>query len=133
MLTVDAIVFSCKDKDRQIALIRRKNDPYAGCWGLPGGFVDMNETLDAAAARELQEETGLTHIALTQLYTFGDLGRDPRGRSISVAYYGLIPIPVPLLAADDASEAAWFPILGLPELAFDHDKIICCALKTLQG
>lgn len=133
MVTVDAVVFSGQDRDRQVALIRRKNNPFAGSWALPGGFLDMEETLDAAAARELEEETGLAGILLTQFYTFGDPGRDPRGRSISVAFYGFIPLPTPLRAADDAAEAAWFPVSDLPPVAFDHDKIIFIAQQVFQG
>ncbi|NLV45500.1 MAG: NUDIX hydrolase [Candidatus Hydrogenedentes bacterium] len=133
MVTVDAVVFSGRDRNRQVALIRRKNNPFAGSWALPGGFLDMEETLDAAAARELEEETGLAGIPLKQFYTFGDPGRDPRGRSISVAFYGFIPLPAPLGAADDAAEAAWFPVSDLPPVAFDHDKIIFIAQQVFQG
>jgi 8-oxo-dGTP diphosphatase len=133
MVTVDAVVFSGRDRNRQVALIRRKNNPFAGSWALPGGFLDMEETLDAAAARELEEETGLAGIPLKQFYTFGDPGRDPRGRSISVAFYGFIPLPTPLGAADDAAEAAWFPVSDLPPVAFDHDKIIFIAQQVFQG
>lgn len=100
---------------------------------MPGGFLDMEETLDAAATRELEEETGLAGIPLKQFYTFGDPGRDPRGRSISVAFYGFIPLPTPLGAADDAAEAAWFPVSDLPPVAFDHDKIIFIAQQVFQG
>lgn len=133
MVTVDAVVFTGQDRDRRIALIRRRNEPFAGCWALPGGFLDMTESLDAAVARELKEETGLTGIPLTQFYTFGDPGRDPRGRSISVAFYGFIPVPTPLRAADDAAEAAWFPVTKLPQVAFDHDKIISIARQSFEG
>lgn len=133
MVTVDAVIFSGQNRDRRVALIRRKNNPFAGSWALPGGFLDMEETLDTAAARELKEETGLAGIPLKQFYTFGDPGRDPRGRSISVAFYGFIPLPTPLRAADDAAEAAWFPVSDLPSVAFDHDKIIFIAQQVFQG
>ena len=133
MVTVDAVVFTGEEKDRRVVLIQRKHEPYAGCWALPGGFVDMDESLEAAVARELQEETGLSGVALTQFHTFGDPGRDPRGRSISVAYYGFIPLPVPLQAADDAAEAEWFPMKHLPRLAFDHEQIISIARQKFQG
>ena len=133
MVTVDAVIFAGTGKDRCIALIRRKHDPFAGCWALPGGFVDMDEPLEAAAARELREETGLDGIGLSQFHTFGDPGRDPRGRSISVAYYGFLPAPAPLRAADDAADARWFPVEDLPPLAFDHDRIVARARQAVQG
>lgn len=133
MVTVDAVIFAGTGMERAVALIRRKHDPFEGCWALPGGFVDMDEALETAAARELREETGLEDIALTQLYTFGDPGRDPRGRSISVAYYGSIAAPAPLCAADDAAEARWFPVEDLPPLAFDHDRIVSRARQAFQG
>ncbi|MFA7693443.1 MAG: NUDIX hydrolase [Candidatus Hydrogenedentes bacterium] len=133
MVTVDAVVFSELKQEQQIALIRRKNDPFAGSWALPGGFLDMDESLDAAVARELKEETGLVDIPLRQFHSFGDLGRDPRGRSISVAYLGFLAAPAPLCAADDACDAAWFPVDKLPGLAFDHDKIISLAQNFFKG
>ncbi len=132
MVTVDAVVFCGSVTTRQVALIRRLNDPYAGCWALPGGFVDMDESLETAAARELREETGLDCATLQQFHTFGNPGRDPRGRNICVAYVGVLPEEVPLQAADDAAEAAWFPINALPPLAFDHDKIVAMACAMVQ-
>ncbi len=133
MLTVDAVIFAGEGNECNVALIRRKHDPFAGFWALPGGFVDMSETLEAAATRELHEETGLKNIPLQQFYAFGDLERDPRGRSISIGYWGHLPSCPPLRAADDAAEAAWFPIDRLPQLAFDHDKIILRALRQLKA
>lgn len=129
MVTVDAVVFAGDTAAPQVALIRRKNEPFAGCWALPGGFVDMEEPLETAAARELAEETGLRDVPLKQFFTFGDVGRDPRGRNIAVAYLGRLPAPVPMRAGDDAGEAAWFSVQALPRLAFDHDRIITLALK----
>jgi len=133
MVTVDAVVFAGADRKSKVALIRRKHDPFAGSWALPGGFVDMEESLMGAAIRELHEETGLSGISLKQLHAFGAPGRDPRGRSISVAYWGRIPSPMPLHAADDAAEADWFPVSSLPSLAFDHDEIILFALRKLEA
>lgn len=133
MVTVDAVVFCGSGTNRKIALIRRRNAPYAGHWALPGGFVDMEESLDAAAARELQEETGLDCAgSLRQFHTFGNPDRDPRGRNICVAYVAEIPEATPLCAADDAAEASWFPVEALPLLAFDHGEIIAFALKTVK-
>jgi 8-oxo-dGTP diphosphatase len=133
-VTVDCVVFGLDAGTLRILLIRRAHDPFAGCWALPGGFVDECETLDNAARRELEEETGLRDVFLEQLYSFGDPGRDPRGHTVSVAYYALVRrdrhSPQ---AATDASEAAWFPVARLPKLAFDHGKIISTAVGRLRG
>lgn len=123
-LTVDAIVTAEKNGVIWVLLIRRKFDPFAGDWALPGGFVDMDETLVESCSRELREETGLEGVELEQFFTFDSLDRDPRGRTISVVFSGLIDAPVPLNGADDAEEAKWFPIISLPEMAFDHNIIL---------
>ncbi len=127
MLTVDAVVFAGSGAERLVALIRRKGEPFAGCWALPGGFVEMEETLEQAVARELEEETGLRGVPLKQLGAFGDPGRDPRGRSVTVAYLGTLPEALPLRAADDAAAAEWFPTAAMPSLAFDHGMIVAYA------
>ena len=128
-VTVDAVVFRPGPEKRlEILLIRRDRAPFAGCWALPGGFVEEHEPLDAAAARELAEETGLKGVALCQLRAFGDPGRDPRGHTISIAYTGDAPPDARALGGDDAREAAWFPLDALPALAFDHLKIVEYAL-----
>ncbi|MCK5861908.1 MAG: NUDIX hydrolase [Candidatus Hydrogenedentes bacterium] len=132
MVTVDAVVFCDSGANRHIALIRRRNEPYADCWALPGGFVEMGESLAAAAARELMEETGLCNIPLRQFYAFGNPGRDPRGRNICIAYVGMLSETASLCAADDAVEAVWFPVPSLPPLAFDHDKIVAMALEMVE-
>jgi len=123
-VTVDIAVLS-KDVEPDVLLIRRKHEPFAGCWALPGGFVDMEETLQAAARRELFEETGVEAEELVQVHTFGDPGRDPRGRTISVVYLTIVDqskiMPRP---ADDAAEVGWHPLRRLPELAFDHAQIL---------
>ena len=133
-VTVDCVVFGLDQGVLQLLLIKRNSPPFAGCWALPGGFVDQNETLDAAARRELEEETGLRDVFLEQLYSFGDPGRDPRGHTVSVAYYALVRQDrhVPQ-AATDASDAAWYPVAKLPKLAFDHQRIIGTAVARLQG
>ncbi|HOZ48420.1 MAG TPA: NUDIX hydrolase [Candidatus Hydrogenedentes bacterium] len=132
MVTVDAVVFSRQGNTRCVLLIQRKRDPFAGAWALPGGFVEMEETLDAAVARELAEETGLTGVVLGQLRAFGDPGRDPRGRTISVVFWGVVDgEPADVAGHDDAADARWFSVDALPDLAFDHDQIIKCALETL--
>jgi 8-oxo-dGTP diphosphatase len=123
-VTVDVVLFTIRDRQLQVLLIKRLAKPYVGRYALPGGFVLENESVDAAAVRELREETGVEKVYLEQLYTFGDPKRDPRGRVITVAYYALVPNIQSLQAGTDAAEAGWFPITGLPPLAFDHRKIV---------
>ena len=133
-LTVDCAVFGFDGGGLQILLIRRGVEPFLGAWALPGGFVQMEEELDAAARRELMEETHLRNVFLEQLFTFGTLGRDPRGRVVSVTYYGLVrPDQHPATGDTDAAEAVWHPMDDLPALAFDHAKILEMALTRLRG
>jgi 8-oxo-dGTP diphosphatase len=133
-VTTDIAVFTIRDDALQMLLIRRRNPPFAGAWALPGGFVDIDEDLDACAARELAEETGVTGVYLEQLYTFGTPGRDPRERVISVAYLALAPATtLAVQAGDDAADAAWFRLDALPPLAFDHADIIAKAHRRLVG
>lgn len=133
-LTVDIVVFALDDEDLQVMLIERDLPPFAGQWALPGGFVRVEETLDQAAARELREETGLSDIFLEQLFTFGDLQRDPRERVVTVAYYALVNLAGHAVqASTDARNAAWFPVTELPTLAFDHARIVETALERLRG
>lgn len=133
-VTVDCAVFGLSDDQLKVLLIQRAHAPFAGRWALPGGFVDMEESLEASALRELEEETGLSKIYLEQLYTFGDCERDPRGRTISVAYFALVQTEAHKPnAADDACEAKWFSVDNLPKLAFDHSKILDCALQRLRA
>ncbi len=134
-LTVDIIIFTLRDNLLQVLLIQRADEPFKGMWALPGGFVNMDETLEAAALRELQEETGLAGEAfLEQLYTYGDPERDPRGRVVTVAYFALIHADAPIRSegGSDASQAHWFPIDDLPALAFDHAEILTYALRRLR-
>ena len=133
-LTVDCVVFGIDDEDLKVLLIQRDADPYQGRWAFPGGFVEMDETLEEAARRELQEETGLEHLYLEQLYTFGDVERDPRGRTLSVAYLSLTKLgDHRVSAATDARDAGWFAVWDTPSLAFDHEKILQTALARLKG
>ncbi len=123
-VTVDNVVFAFDGTQLSILLIRRGNEPYKGCWAFPGGFLDEDETLEEAARRELKEETGLTTKYMTEIGTFSDLNRDPRGRTISTAFASAIhPSQIHAVAGDDAAEVRWFPINEMPQLAFDHEKI----------
>ncbi|MCG8568951.1 MAG: NUDIX hydrolase [Spirochaetes bacterium] len=135
-VTVDCVVFGLdlEEKNLKVLLIKRKLKPFKNNWALPGGFVNMNENLENAAKRELAEETGLTNIFLEQLYTFGEVDRDPRTRVITVGYYALVKMDHLILHADsDAEDAAWFSIDDLPILAFDHKMIMDTAISRLQG
>ena len=133
-LTVDVVVFALDTDELRVMLIERDLEPFAGRWALPGGFVRVDETLEDAARRELQEESGLKHIFLEQLYTFGDLGRDPRERVVTVAYYALVNLAGhDVQASTDARNAAWFPVNDLPELAFDHRRILEAAHERLRS
>ena len=128
-VTTDCLVFRKIDSVWSVLLIERGNEPFKGCWALPGGFLEMEENLDACAARELQEETGLTDIELHQLYAFGAPNRDPRHRTISVAYWGVDNTERQAVGSDDAVEARWFALDKLPSLAFDHELILQKALS----
>jgi 8-oxo-dGTP diphosphatase len=133
-LTVDAVVFGFDEGDLKVLLIQRDLEPFAGQWALPGGFARVEETLDEAVLRELREETGLERVYLEQLYTFGEPGRDPRERVVTVAYYALVKLgDHRVRAATDARNAAWFQVCDLPGLAFDHEAIIEVALRRLKG
>lgn len=133
-LTVDCVVFGFDDGELKVLLIQRALEPFKGKWALPGGFVRVEETIDAAARRELAEEAGLKNVFLEQLYTFGTVDRDPRERVVSVAHYALVKLSDHKVeAATDAANAEWFPVSELPKLAFDHAKIVEMALSRLQG
>lgn len=133
-VTVDAVVFRKTPADYpDVLLIRRLNPPFKDMWALPGGFIDMDETPEDAVVRELEEETGLTGIQLTQFHTFGAVDRDPRHRTISIAYTGFLnDLTKRIKGGDDAAEAAWFPVDRLPELAFDHMDVITTALNFMR-
>jgi len=133
-LTVDCVVFGLDEQELKVMLIQRGLPPFEGKWALPGGFVRLDETLDEAARRELQEETGLSKIFLEQLYTFSEVDRDPRERVVSVAYYALVNLrDHQVHAATDARDAAWFGVHDVPSLAFDHAEILRLALERLRG
>ena len=133
-VTVDCVLFGFDDGELRVLLIQRDIDPFKNGWALPGGFVRENETLEQAAIRELEEETGVKNVYLEQLYTYGSLNRDPRERVISIAYYALVKLEDHRIqAATDARNAAWFPVQEAPSLAFDHEQILGDAHHRLKG
>ncbi len=132
-VTVDVVIFTLQDDDLRVLLIKRKHPPFAGMWAIPGGFIDMHESPEEAALRELREETGVEDVYLEQLYTFGEPGRDPRGWVITIAYFALVPAhTVRPRAGDDAAAARWWSMYALPPLAFDHADILAYALQRLR-
>lgn len=132
-VSVDIVIVTREAKPR-VLLIRRGHEPFAGCWAIPGGFVDLDESLEDAARRELLEETGVATKTLVQLHTFGDPKRDPRGRNISVTYLALVDADdLQPRAGDDAAEVGWFSLARPPRgLAFDHKDILAVARKFLK-
>ena len=135
MVTVDAVVFRRSAGRTEVLLINRGKEPYKGKWAAPGGFIEIDEELEDAVARELQEETGLTGVELQQMRTFGRCGRDPRGRQISIAFTGIATEGHDKVRpGDDAAQARWFDIENLPEdMAFDHDEMIACGIEKLKN
>ena len=135
-VTVDMVLFTFNDGELRTLLIQRAGQPYAGQWALPGGFVRMDESLEAAAERELLEETGVRDVYLEQLYTFGEPERDPRGRVITVVYFALLSADqasrMAVRGGDDAQDARWWNVYDLPELAFDHAPILDYSLQRLR-
>ncbi len=136
-VTVDLVIFTIAEDELKVLLIKRGGEPFRGKWALPGGFVGIDESLETAAARELQEEAGVTNIYLEQLYTFGEPERDPRGRVISVAYFALIDAERQrIVAASDAVEAQWHGVFDRrigARLAFDHRRILDYAVWRLRN
>jgi 8-oxo-dGTP diphosphatase len=131
-VTVDVVVVT-RERPPRVLLIRRKHEPFAGMWAIPGGFVEMDEDLDATARRELHEEAGVHARRLEQLQTVGSPGRDPRGRTISVVYLARVDAAqLRPRAGDDAAEVGWYPLHRLPPLAFDHAAILACARRRVR-
>ena len=130
-VTADCVVIT-KEAGPKVLLIQRGADPYKGCWAFPGGFMNMDETTEQCAIRELEEETGLKVTTVQQIGAYSKVDRDPRGRTITVAYLALIDKPVEVTGQDDAAKADWFPLSTLPELAFDHADIITDVKRFLK-
>lgn len=130
-LTADCVVVT-KETTHKVLLIQRGNEPFKGCWAFPGGFMNMDETTEQCAIRELEEETGLRVSDIHQIGAYSKVDRDPRGRTVTVAYLAIIDAPVETKGQDDAAKAEWFPMSALPQLAFDHDEIMQDALEVYK-
>ena len=130
-MTADCIVIT-KEANAKVLLIQRGDEPYKGCWAFPGGFMNMDETTEQCAIRELEEETGLKVKDVHQIGAYSKVDRDPRGRTVTVAYLTIIDAPMAVKGQDDAAKAQWFPLSTLPELAFDHDEIMWDAIKKYK-
>ena len=128
-VTADSVVIT-KEAEPKVLLIERGADPYKGCWAFPGGFLNMDETTEQCAVRELEEETGMKILGLQQIGAYSKVDRDPRGRTITVAYLAVVDSPCEVIGLDDAAKAQWFPLDALPKLAFDHDEIMRDAINV---
>ena len=126
-VTADCVVVT-RETDPKVLLIQRGGEPFKGCWAFPGGFLEMDETTEECAIRELEEETGMVVKGLRQIGAYSKVDRDPRGRTITVAYLAIVDAPIAVKGLDDAAKAEWFPIAALPPLAFDHADIMKDAL-----
>lgn len=131
-VTADVVVIT-KEEETKVLLIQRGFEPYKGCWALPGGFMEMDETTEACAIRELEEETGLRLADMKQIGAYSKVDRDPRARTITIAYLTIVDEPLPVMGLDDAAKAEWFPINALPALAFDHDEIMADAINMYNA
>lgn len=127
-VTADCVVIT-KEAGPKVLLIQRGDDPYKGCWAFPGGFMNMDETTEQCAIRELEEETGLHVNNVVQIGAYSKVDRDPRGRTVTVAYLAIVDRPLVVIGQDDAAKAEWWPLSNLPELAFDHDRIMQDAVR----
>ena len=127
-VTADCVVIT-QEAEPRVLLVKRGNEPFKGCWAFPGGFMNMNETTEECAVRELEEETGVRITGVHQIGAFSKVDRDPRGRTITVAYLAIVDKPLDAICMDDADDAGWFPINKLPKLAFDHQDIMAAAKK----
>ena len=130
-VTAECVVMT-KEAEPKVLLIQRGNVPFKVCWAFPGGFMDMDETTGQCAVRELEEETGLKVSALQQIGAYSKVDRDPRGRTVTVAYLAVIDAPAEVSGQDDAAKAQWLPINALPPLAFDHEEIMHDAIELFK-
>ncbi len=130
-VTADCIVIT-RENNPRILLVERGAEPFKGCWAFPGGFLNMDETTEQCAMRELKEETGLVVKDITQIGAYSKVDRDPRGRTVTVAYVSVIEKAELVKGHDDAAQAKWFFLSDLPELAFDHEEILKDALEAYK-
>ena len=130
-VTADCAVIT-REEEPKVLLIQRGNEPFKGCWAFPGGFMDMDETTEQCAIRELEEETGLKVSGLRQIGAYSKVDRDPRGRTVTVACLAVVDRPLPVKGQDDAARAEWWPLSALPRLAFDHDEIMRDAIRKYK-
>ncbi|HEX2970413.1 MAG TPA: NUDIX domain-containing protein [Bacteroidales bacterium] len=132
-VTTDIVLFGFEERKLKVLLIKRKSSPFEGKWAFPGGFLEIDETAEEGAKRELSEETGIKDVFPEELRTFSEVNRDPRGRTVSIAFYALIRMTeIFAVAGDDATESGWFHVSDMPQLAFDHDKILSSAIEKLR-
>ena len=127
-VTADCIVIT-REAEPKVLLIQRGSEPFKGRWAFPGGFMNMDETTEQCAIRELEEETGLQVNNVIQIEAYSKVDRDPRGRTVTVAYLAILDRPLAVIGQDDAAKAEWWPLSNLPELAFDHDRIMQDAVR----
>jgi 8-oxo-dGTP diphosphatase len=130
-VTTNVVIFTLLEEQLRLLLVKRPREPFMGYWALPGGFIDLDEDLEASAMRALERETGVTGVYLEQLYTFGRPDRDPRERVITVAYYALVPSDRVRLRDDNS--VGWFAVESMPTLALDHNEIVQCAMQRLSA
>jgi 8-oxo-dGTP diphosphatase len=130
-VTADCIVIT-KEAEPKVLLIERGDEPFKGCWAFPGGFMNMDETTEQCAIRELEEETGLKVSKVYQIGAYSKVDRDPRGRTVTVAYLAIVNKPIAVSGQDDAAKAEWFSLLALPQLAFDHADIMQDAIRKYK-
>ena len=131
-VTADCVVMT-QEAEPRVLLVKRGNEPFKGCWAFPGGFMNMDETTEQCAIRELEEETGVRITGIDQIGAFSKVDRDPRGRTITVAYLAIVDKPLNASGMDDADDADWFPLNKLPKLAFDHQDIMSAAKKLYDS
>lgn len=134
VIAVDMVIFTIKDNEIKVLMIKMKKKPFIGLWAVPGGLVKVNESVDSSAKQHLKNKTGVDDVYLEQLYTFGEIDRDPLGRVVSVAYFALIPGKgLKLHTTDEYNNVKWFSVNKLPKLAYDHKEIVKCAVSRLRS
>ena len=130
-MTADCVVVT-REAEPKVLLIQRGSEPFKGRWAFPGGFMNMDETTEQCAIRELEEETGLRVSEMKQIGAYSKVDRDPRGRTVTVAYLAIVDEPIAVTGQDDAAKAEWWPLSSLPDLAFDHDDIMQDAIRNYK-